>query len=153
MPVRIESTPRYATVDSSKSANDLDGERAVAIGRAQRVDLVFVGTVLEAKSDESNKSGWVPRIKGQSANVRLHRVKASVTLQGELYDVRTGGRIFSTWVTGSEANNVLSGTAYTRYGSWGKDDYRAFLDSPLGKAFEAALDAMTKKIVESRKTR
>ena len=87
--------PRMLAADGSARAEDLDGERAVAIGREQKVDLVFVGTVLEARTQESNKSGWIPSIKGQSASVSVRRVKATVTLQGELYDVATGQRIFS----------------------------------------------------------
>ena len=82
--------PRMLAADGSIKAEDLDGEKAVAIGREQKVDLVFVGTVLEAKTQESNKSGWIPSIKGQSGSVSVHRVKATVTLQGEL--VRRGER-------------------------------------------------------------
>ena len=59
--------PRMLAADGSIKVEDLDGEKAVAIGREQKVDLVFVGTVLEARTQESNKSGWLPSIKGQSA--------------------------------------------------------------------------------------
>jgi len=93
--------------------------RRVAIGREQKVDLVFVGTVLEARTQESNKSGWIPSIKGQSGSVSVHRVKATVTLQGELYEVASGKRIFSVRVTGNDSNNALGGTAYTTFGAWG----------------------------------
>lgn len=142
--------PRLLTADSSRTAEDLDGEAAVVIGRERKVDLVFMGTVLEAKSQESNRSGWIPSIKGQSANVSVRRVKATVTLQGELYDVASGQRIFSVRVTGNDSNNALGGTAYTSFGSWGNDNYRAFLDSPLGKALQVALADMTTKVAAAR---
>jgi hypothetical protein len=142
--------PRMLTADGSRAAEDLDGEGAVAIGRERKVDLVFMGTVLEAKSQESNKSGWIPSIKGQSANVSVRRVKATVTLQGELYDVASGQRIFSVRVTGNDSNNALGGTAYTEFGSWGNDNYRAFLDSPIGRALQAALADMTTKVAAAR---
>ena len=142
--------PRMLAADGSVRAEDLDGEKAIAIGREQKVDLVFVGTVLEARTQESNKSGWIPSIKGQSANVSVRRVKATVTLQGELYDVASGKRIFSVRVTGNDSNNALGGTAYTTFGAWGNDNYRAFLDSPLGKALQAALADMTKKVAAAR---
>ena len=142
--------PRMLAADGSIKAEDLDGEKAVAIGREQKVDLVFVGTVLEARTQESNKSGWIPSIKGQSGSVSVHRVKATVTLQGELYDVASGKRIFSVRVTGNDSNNALGGTAYTTFGAWGNDSYRTFLDSPLGKALQAALVDMTKKVAAAR---
>jgi hypothetical protein len=142
--------PRMLAADGSIRAEDLDGEKAIAIGRDQKVDLVFIGTVLEARTEESNKSGWIPSIKGQSANISVRRVKATVTLQGELYDVASGQRIFSVRVTGNDSNNALGGTAYTRFGAWGNDNYRTFLDSPLGKALQAALADMTKKVAAAR---
>src|SRR5689334_11347129 len=50
--------PRVLTLEGSTRADDLDGEKAVEIGRHQKVDVVFFGTVLEAKSDESSKGGF-----------------------------------------------------------------------------------------------
>jgi hypothetical protein len=142
--------PRLLAADGAIKADDLDGEKAVAIGREQKVDLVFVGTVLEARTQESNKSGWIPSIKGQSGSVSVHRVKATVTLQGELYEVASGKRIFSVRVTGNDTNNALGGTAYTTFGAWGNDSYRTFLDSPLGKALQSALVDMTKRVAAAR---
>jgi hypothetical protein len=142
--------PRMLAADGATKADDLDGDKAVAIGREQHVDLVFVGTVLEASAQESNKSGWIPSIKGQSGNVSIRRVKATVTLQGELYNVASGKRLFSERVTGSNSNNAFGGTAYTTFGAWGNDSYRTFLDSPLGKALQAALVDMTKKVAAAR---
>jgi len=137
--------PRLLTVEGSRGES-LDGDQAMALGREQRVDLVFLGTVLEARSEESTKSGWLPSIKGQSGSVRLRRVKATVTLQGELYDIANSTRILSVRVTGKDSNNAFSGTAYTSFGSVGNDDYSSLLQSPLGKALQAAVAEMTKKV-------
>jgi len=114
------------------------------------VDLVFLGTVLEAKSEQSNKGGWVPSIGGQSASVNLHHVKATVTLQGDLYDVASGKLIFSDRVTESDSNSKVGTTAYTQFGAWGNDSYSAFLESPLGKALQKALADMTKKVAAAK---
>jgi hypothetical protein len=122
----------------------------VAVGREQRVDLVFVGTVLEAKTDDTSKRAWLPSIKGQSADVTIRRVKAKIVLQGDLYDVATGARLFSERVTGNDSNNAFRGTAYTTFGSWGNDAYSAFLDSPLGKALQLAVVDMAKKVAAAR---
>lgn len=142
--------PRMLVMDGTAKADDLDAEKAIALGRDQHVDLVFMGTVLEARTQESNKSGWIPSIKGQSANVNVRRVKATVTLQGELYDVATGRRLFSERVTGNDSNTAVGGTTYTTFGAWGSDSYRNFLDSPLGKALQTALADMTKKVEAAR---
>lgn len=142
--------PRVLALGGSATAEDLDADKAIALGRAQHVDLVFVGTVLEARSEESNKSGWIPAIKGQSGNVHIRRIKATVTLQGELYDVAGAQRIFSVRTTGNETNNAVGGTVNSRFGSWGNDSYGAFLESPLGKALQAALADMTKKVAAAR---
>jgi hypothetical protein len=142
--------PRMLVLGTTARIEELDADKAIALGRDQHVDQVFMGTVLEAKTEESNKGGWIPSIKGQSARVNLHRVKATVTLQGELYEVPTGRRLFSVRVTGNESNTAVGGTTYTTFGSWGSDSYRNFLDSPLGKAFQTALADMTKKIAAAR---
>jgi hypothetical protein len=142
--------PRMLGGDGAVKADELDGDKAVALGREQHVDLVFMGTVLEARTESSTKSGWLPSIKGQSGNISVHRVKASVTLQGELYDVADGRRIFSVRVTGNNSNNKVGGTAYTTFGGWGNDGYVNFLDSPLGKALQTAIEDMTKKVAAAR---
>jgi hypothetical protein len=131
----------------------MDADKALALGRAQQLDLVFVGTVLEARTEQSNKRGWLPSIKGQSASLDVHHLKATVVLQGELYDLASGERLFSTRLTGNNASNAVGGTAYTSFGSFGNDSYQAFLDSPLGKALQAAVADMTKKIAAAPATR
>jgi len=133
--------------------DELNAEKAVTIGREQNVDLVFMGTILGATTEESTNSGWIPSIKGQSANVRLRRVKATVTVQGELYEVATGARVFSAKTTGEKSNNAVAGTAYTKFGTWANDDSRAFLASPLGQALETAVAEMTKKLASTRSSR
>ncbi len=69
-----------------------------------------------------------------------------MTLQGELYDIATGARIFSVRVTGKDSDNAFSGTAYASFGSVGNDGYSSFLQSPLGKVLQAAVTEMTKKV-------
>ncbi|MCU1383195.1 MAG: hypothetical protein JWL71_1892 [Acidobacteria bacterium] len=146
----VHSTNLQPRMLASDKADALDAEKAIALGKEQHVDLVFMGTVLEAKAEESNKSGWIPSIKGQSGNLTVRRMKATVTLQGELYNVATGQRLFSERVTVNNSNNALGGTAYTTFGAWGNDSYRNFLDSPLGKALQSAIAEMTKKVAAAR---
>jgi hypothetical protein len=141
-----EMQPRILVPEGAARVDALDSDSAIALGRAQHLDLVFMGTVLDAKTEESNKGGWIPSIKGQSAKVNVRRVNAAVTLQGELYDVAAGRRLFSVRLTGHDSNTSVGGTTYTTFGSWGSDSYQNFLSSPLGKALQAALVDMTKKV-------
>jgi hypothetical protein len=134
-------------------AAPVDAEKVIAAGRGQRVDLVFVGTVLEAKTEQSNKRGWLPSIKGQSASLDVHHQKATVILQGELYDIASGERLFSTRVTGNDSSNAIGGSAYTTLGSFGNDSYQSFLESPLGKALRNAVADMTRRIAAVRPSR
>lgn len=142
--------PRVLTLDGTSRAEELDGEKAVEIGRSQKVDVVFLGTVLDARSDESNRNAWLPSIKGQSGNVQVRSIKATVALQGELYSVASGKLLASWRVVGKHSDNKFGGTAYTTFGSWGNDGYSAFLSSPLGKALQAAIADMVKKVAAER---
>lgn len=145
-----ELLPRVLPLDGASRVDELDGEKAVEIGRKQKVDVVFLGTVLEARSEESNRGGWLPSIKGQSAGVQVRSIKATVTLQGELYSVASGNRLNSWRVVGKQSDNKFGGTAYTTFGSWGSNGYAAFLGSPLGKALQAAIADMVKKVAAQR---
>jgi hypothetical protein len=71
--------PRVLAADGATKDAETEPEKAVALGRSQHLDLIFIGTVLEAGSEESSKSDRIPSFKGQSGNVTLHRVKATVT--------------------------------------------------------------------------
>jgi hypothetical protein len=142
--------PRLIVPEGSSRAGDIDPEKAITLGRSEHVDLIFVGTVLDARSEQSSKSGRIPTLKGQSGSITIHRVSATVTLQGELYDVASGRRLFSERVTGTNTNNAFGGTAYTTFGAWGNDTYASFLDSPMGKSLQTAIADMTKKIVAAR---
>ena len=134
-------------------APPIDADKALAAGRARHLDLVFLGTVLEARTEQSNKRGWLPAIKGQSAALDVHHMKAVVVLQGELYDVATGARLFSERVTGVDSSNAIGGTAYTTLGAFGNDSYQSFLESPLGKALRSAVAEMTKKVAAARSSK
>jgi hypothetical protein len=142
---------RLLTDDETAKSAEMDPEKAIALGRTQHLDLIFVGTVLDAHSQESNKTGWIPAVRGQSGSVTVHRLKATVVLQGELYDVATGRRIFSTRVTGTDTNNAVGGTAFTKFGAWGNESYRGFLESPMGQALQKAIADLTKQVASAHR--
>lgn len=140
---------KVVTLDASTKLESLDGEKAVEIAKAANVDVVLLGTVLEAKSSESTKGGWLPSIAGQSASVQMRSVKANVMLQGDLYRIADGGKIASLRVPGSHSDNKFGGAVYTNLGSW--DGHSSvFLDSPLGKALQQAVTDLVKKIATTK---
>jgi hypothetical protein len=138
---------RILTLDPTVRAEEIDKVRAVEIGRRQKVDVVFVGTVLQAKVDEAQKSGWLPRIRGTAVSVSVRSVTADVALQGELYDVASGEQIASLRSTGKETDKKFAGTAWTSLGAWDAGSSQAFLNSPLGKALQSAIAEMVQKVV------
>lgn len=140
---------KVLSLDSSTKLEDLDAAKAVAQGKAGGVDIVILGTVLEARSQESTRSGFLPPIAGQSVGVDVRSVKANVTLQGDLYRVADGERVTSLRVPGSASDNKFGGAAYTTMGSWDGHS-SAFMDSPLGKALQKSITDMVKKIAATK---
>jgi hypothetical protein len=139
---------RFIALNGSTISENLDEEKAVDLGKASRVDVVLLGTVLEAKSQESTKGGWLPSIRGQSGSLRLRSIKANVIVQADLYRVSTGQRITSLRVNGSHSDNKFGGTVYTTLGSWDGGSNGAFMDSPLGKALQDVVNKLVKEVAE-----
>jgi hypothetical protein len=133
-------TLKSRVITLSVPQQDIDADRAAAIGREHKVDLVFVGTVREADARESTKSGWLPRIQGQTANLRLRSIKATVKLAGVLYDVASGREVASVRAEGTNTDNTFSGTLWSSIGAWDTGTDAAFRESPLGKAVEEAVE-------------
>jgi hypothetical protein len=139
---------RVLTLNGSIAVENLDDEKAVELGKAAHVDVVLLGTVLDAKSQESSKGGWLPSVMGQSGSVHLRSIKATVILQADLYRVSTGERITSLRVNGNHTDNKFQGTAYTSLGSWDGGSNGVFMDSPLGKALQDVVEKLVKEVAE-----
>jgi hypothetical protein len=124
---------------------DVDIEKAAEIGRESHVDLVLIGTVLEAHSEYSNKGGYTPRVFGQSVGGNIRSTKATVMLQGDLVDVATGKRMTSLRVKGDHSDTKVGTSVYTDIGSISSDS-SAFMESPLGQALQEAVTDLVKRI-------
>jgi hypothetical protein len=140
-----------AVVDSLGTA--IDHEQAVKVGKARGTPFVFVGTVLVATSRESSRGGWLPKIKGQTVHLTVRSIEAKTELQGVLYDVATGERLFTTRVRGSHKDNSYAGRVWSSWGSWDVGDQAAFLASPMGQAFLKASREMVKQIDKAAASR
>jgi hypothetical protein len=71
----------------------IDPHRAIELGRAQNVDAVLIGTIIEAAAEESTSSAYALSILRQSCGLDIHSAKASVMFQAVVYVVATGVRV------------------------------------------------------------
>jgi OmpA-OmpF porin, OOP family len=136
---------RVLTLSSDASPNNLDGQQAVSIGRAQGVDVVVIGTVLEATSSQSSSSGSLPSFGGISLGGSKESIKAEVTLQADLYSTATGEKIDSIRELGNSSQTKIGTDVSTDLGSIDSGG-ASFDNSAIGKAFHQAVTNVVKKI-------
>lgn len=133
------------TLDPSLSPNGLDPSKAIAIGQAQGVDVVLVGTIVEADSQQSSSSANLPSFGGISLGGNKTSVKATVTLQADLYSTSTGQKIDSIQQTGNASQSKIGSDVSTGLGDISTGGAN-FDNSAIGKAFHAAVTALVKQI-------
>ena len=133
------------TLDSGLSPNSLDPAKAVAIGQARGVDVVVIGTIIEADSQQSSSSANLPSFGGISLGGSKTSVKATVTLQADLYSTSTGQKIDSFRQTGNASQNKIGSDVSTGLGSISNGG-SGFDNSAVGKAFHSAVSGLVKQI-------
>jgi hypothetical protein len=136
---------RVLKLEEGVSADSVDGEKAAEIGKSANVDVVLIGMVLEATSEESQRSVQSPSIFGQSVGGSTRSVKPVVTLQGDLYNVVDGQKIDSIRVTGRASDTKVGADVSTDLGSISTGG-SSFQNSPVGKALNNAVAQLAKKI-------
>ncbi|HVN93175.1 MAG TPA: OmpA family protein [Terracidiphilus sp.] len=136
---------RILTLPDGADVNNLDAQQALTIGRAAGVDVVVVGTVLEATASESSSSASLPSFGGISLGGSKNSVKAEVTLQADVYSTTTGNKIDSIRESGNASQTKVGANVSTDLG--GLDSGGADFDnSAIGKAFHQAVSNVVKKI-------
>jgi len=125
--------------------DQLDSGKILQLGRENQVDLILLGTVLEAQTEQSSHSGSGPSIFGQSVGGGLHSTKATVTLQADIYDVSLGKKVDSLRLTDSQSDRKISGNVYTSLGSIDTNS-AAFQNSTLGKALRKVISDVVKHL-------
>ena len=133
------------TLDSGLNPNNLDPTKAVAIGQARGVDVVLIGTIVEADSQQSSSSANLPSFGGISLGGNKQSVKATVILQADLYSTSSGQKIDSIRQTGNASQNKIGSDVSTGLGSISSGG-SGFDNSAIGKAFHAAVTALVKQI-------
>jgi OmpA-OmpF porin, OOP family len=133
------------TLDSGSNANNLDPAKAVAIGQARGVDVVVIGTIIEADSQQSSSSANLPSFGGISLGGNKQSIKATVILQADLYSTSTGQKIDSLRQTGNASQNKIGSDVSTGLGSISNGG-SGFDNSAVGKAFHSAVSGLVKQI-------
>ena len=136
---------RVLKPEDNTTPDQIDGEKAVAIGKAKKVDVVLVGTVLEATSEQSQHSVQGPSIFGQSLGGSSHSVHAVVTLQGDLYSVTTGKKLASIRSKGEDSQNKVGANVSSSLGDLSSNS-NAFDNAPIGKALHKAVSDLVQKV-------
>ncbi len=136
---------RVLTLDPGVNPNSVDAAKAVAIGQAQNVDVVVVGTVLEAHAESSSGSANLPSFRGFSLGGHKETMKGTVTLQADLYSTSTGQKIDSIRVTGEQSQTKIGADTYSDLGAISTGGAN-FDNSTIGKAFHKAVSDLVVKI-------
>jgi len=136
---------RVLKLGEGVKADDVDAASAAEIGRSANVDVVLVGLVLEANSEESNKNVRSRSIFGQAVGGNVRSISSVVTLQGDLYNVVDGQKIDSIRVTGRATERKVGTDVSTDFGSISTGG-SSFENSPIGKALHTAVADLVKRI-------
>ncbi len=136
---------RAISLDNGVNPTSVDANKAVQIGQSQNVDVVMLGTVLEASSQQTSKGINGPSFGGFHVGGSAQEVKAVVTLQGDLYDVTTGQQIESIRFTGNASQKCVGSDVETTLGDLSSGN-NSFDNSTMGKAFHSAVADLVKKI-------
>jgi hypothetical protein len=134
----------YALDLGGLPSQDLDARKAVEIGRTHNVNAVILGTILEAESGESSKGGGTS-VLGQFVGADVHVMRATVTLQADLFSVPSGTKIDSFRVTGKDSEKKVGQTAYTRLGDITNHNFSP-TNNALGKALQKAVTQLVQKV-------
>jgi outer membrane protein OmpA-like peptidoglycan-associated protein len=136
---------RVLTLDPGANHSNIDAGMAIMTGRAQGVDVVVIGTVLEATSEQSSKSANLPSFGGISIGGNKVSIKATVTLQADLYNTSNGQKIDSIRQTGNASQSKVGTDVSTGLGGLNSGG-TSFDNSAIGKAFHSAVSALVQKI-------
>ncbi len=134
----------YALDLGNVKQEDLDQQKAVEIASAHHVAAVILGTVLEADTSDTTH-GAAASVFGQLIGGDVHTKKATVTFQGDLFNVATGAKVDSFRVTATDTEKKVGPNAWTRLGDINSTDW-SMDNNPLGKALQKAVAKLVKKV-------
>lgn len=130
---------------SDVSPSDLTPAKAVEIARTEGVDAVFVGTLVQASSKQSDRN--LGRFSSGKFGIggNVHSMTATVALDGALYDVTTGKELDTVRASKDVSQTKVGGDVSTNIGdfSTGKNSFKT---SPIGMAVQGAMESLAASI-------
>ena len=139
-------TYKPAEGEEGETPGLIDVEKAIALGRDNEVDFVLIGTILEAEAESSDSSiGGISFDKG-SVGSSLRKMKATITIQGDLLSVADGGLIESFQATGSKTDKMVGADLSMNWGDYSSGSDKS--NSPNVKALREAVEKLVKQILK-----
>lgn len=124
----------------------IDIEKALELGRANQVDFVLIGTILEAGAEESDSSIGGISISKASVGSSLRKVKATIIIQGDLLSVADGTLVQSFEAKGEKTDSRVGADLSTDWGDYSSGSSSA--DTPNAKALREAVESLVKQILK-----
>src|SRR5687768_1902767 len=118
----------------------LTPQRAAEIGKTAGVDLMLLGTVLEASSSRNNNRASTPRLGGvigSTVGGSVTRTTAKISLHAELVDSATGRSVETFEVEGSNTDTGVGADLWSTLGNFNLGD-DGWQKTPMGKALREA---------------
>lgn len=119
----------------------IPAKKAAELGRAAKVDVVLVGTILEATSSHSNHGAGLPQLGGY-IGAGVSRSSTQISVHVELVHSATGDIVDSFEVQGKASGTGIGADVMTMVGSFRVGD-AGWEKTPMAKA----LRDVAKKIV------
>jgi curli biogenesis system outer membrane secretion channel CsgG len=143
--------PKFLVPDPEEGAEGedaglIDVEKALELGRANGVDFVLIGTILEADVEESDSSiGGISFSKG-SVGTSLRKVKATISIQGDLLAVADGALVQSCEAKGDKTDSRVGADLSTNWGDYSSGSSSE--NTPNAKAMREAVASLVKQILK-----
>lgn len=143
--------PKFIVPDPGEGAEGegtglIDVEKALELGRANGVDFVLIGTILEADVEESDSSVGGISFSKASVGSSLRKVKATIMIQGDLLAVADGALIQSFEAKGDKTDSRVGADLSTNWGDFSSGSSSA--NTPNAKAMREAVESLVKQILK-----
>ena len=128
----------------------LTPQRAAELGKSAGVDLMLLGTVLEASSSRNNNRASTSRlggIIGSSVGGSVTRTTAKISLHAELVESATGRSVDTFEVEASNTDTGVGADLWSTLGNFNLGD-DGWQKTPMGKALREAAQKLTTEVAK-----
>ena len=128
----------------------LTPQRAAELGKAAGVDLMLLGTVLEASSSRNNNRASTSRLGGligSSVGGSVTRTTAKISLHAELVESTTARSVDTFEVEGSNTDTGVGADLWSTLGNFNLGD-DGWQKTPMGKALREAAQKLTIEVAK-----